>query len=182
MQNYNRDIEITVFKNKDFADVWIFPSFAKNNIVTLITYEKQDNSYRKISSYTHTDYTEFYEKAGFKKYYIINTVSGNIFGVTLVSNFDGVGLFIKNIDFHKNIKISPEFIKKKNNHLKKLAKTKLYTFYDSLMKKKSKVYIQKKITKSYEDEVTNFMHCLKYSKINFPQEIVYVIMKFINFS
>ena len=182
MQNYTRDVEITLFKNKNFANVWIFPYLVKNNNVTLVTYEKQPNSYRKVLSYNHSYYSEFYEKKEKKEYYIINCVDEDITNVTLVSNFSATGVFIKNIDVHKNLKISPEFIKKKNKHLKKLAKAKLYAYYDSLMKKRSKVYAQREIAKGYEQEVINFMNCLKYSKYKLLPEIVYIIMKFINFS
>ena len=182
MQNYTRDVEITLFKNQDFAKIWIFPYFVKNSNVTLITYEKQPNSYRKVLSYNHSYYSEFYERAGKKEYYIINCVDNDITNITLVSNFSATGVFIKNIDINKNIKISPKFINKKNKHLKKLAKTKLYAYYDSLMRKKSEVHAQREITKGYEQEVINFMNCLKYSKYNLLPELIYIIMKFINFS
>lgn len=182
MQNYTRDVEITLFKNRNFANVWIFPYFVKNSNVTLITYEKHPNSHRKVLSYNHSYYSEFYEKVGEKEYYIISCVDENINEVTLVTNFSATGVFVKNIDVHKSIKNGPKFIEKKNKHLKKLAKTKLYAYYDSLMMKRSKVHAQREITKGYEQEVINFMNCLKYSKYKLLPEIIYVIMKFINFS
>ena len=182
MQNYTRDVEITLMCNKSRAKIWMFPYFVANNNVNLIVYEKEPNLCRKVLSYTLDYYSEFYENIKDKKYYIISCVDEEINEVSLLNNFSGIGVFIKAVDIFKNIKITPYIKQLKNNHLKQLAKAKLFLYYDSLMKGKSEAHPQRGIKKSYEIEVVNFISCLKYAKYQIPLEILFIIMKFIKFS
>ena len=49
------------------------------------------------------------------------------------------------------------------------------------MTRKSLVHSKREITKSYENNVVMFMQCINNKKYNLPNELIYIIMKFIKF-
>ena len=135
-------------------------------------------------SYSLDYYTEVYEKIKNKQYYIVSYVDEQISEVSILNNFSAAGLFIKAVDLFRSVDITPDIKKLKNKHSKQLAKAKLFMYYDSLMKKKSKAYANRGISKAYEKEVINFITCIKKSEniLKLLPEILYIIMKFIKFA
>lgn len=200
---YNREVDITYLSGFNRIVVKIFPLFEHNiknpkiNMLSIYNYEvnngnisihcvEEKNSEIKSFSFKNGNNTDFYEQISKDTYYLIKYIKNKMKNMYIVKDYIPSEIFVEDIyDYNFVVRdlgdLKKDFETKKNMAYRILNKSKLCTYYNSLMTRKSLVHSKREITKSYENNVVMFMQCINNKNYNLPNELIYIIMKFIKF-
>ena len=169
----------------------------KINILSVYNYEinksnisihcvEEKNSEIKSFSFKNGDSTDFYEQISKDTYYLIKYNKNKMKNMYIVKDHIPSEIFVEDIyDYNFVVRdlgdLKKDFETKKNMAYRILNKSKLCTYYNSLITGKSLVHSKREITKSYENNVVIFMWCIDKKNYNLPNELIYIIMKFVKF-
>ena len=188
VETYPKNVKINCIEKNSSAIVWIYPRNNKSNMIiyskknqnsdlTEITFNEPINNLvteNELISFDKFSTKENYLKILPKKWVLQDSWDSN-------KEIQGV---IDWIDLELDHSAGAIKIWKENMRLaeKSLCNFKSYTYYSSLVTKKSKVFIHKKEKYSlkHKKKVTNFLLCFSKYKLYLP-ELNPIILKFISY-